>query len=120
MTYEETINVINTWKRLMRKTSSETYAHEFIDAVEELEKRSIKYRWHDLRKCPNDLPSDSFRYVLVKVVHRYSESDGYYDYDMGFIHSDGVEKKWGFKSSKNTEIYKVVAWQEIKLFEDEE
>lgn len=107
--YDQNEHCCHRWTKLIRDT---------VDEINE--NTNEKYRWHDLRKNPNDLPNDSFRHVLVKVVHRYSDSDGYYDYDMGFIHSDGIEKRWGFKSSKNEEIYKVIAWSEINPFEVEE
>lgn len=75
-----------------------------------------KYRWHDLRENPDDLP-DYERYVYVYLVHRCCDSDGYYDYDLAFLANVGLEDRWIYKSSKTDEYYKVIAWKKNEPFE---
>lgn len=85
-------------------------------AIKALEAQN-KYRWHDLRKDKDDLPTDD-RTVLVCIVHDYCDDDGWFTYDFGWFieswftnyHCRGIESQG----------YKVIAWREIELFEEVE
>ena len=79
-------------------------------AIKALEKAD-KYRWHDLRKNPNDLPEDNgygeSDYVLVLA--------GCFEWNhcewACYSHS---AKKW------STYVQEVFAWRYIEPFEEEE
>ena len=79
---------------------------EWLDTVKEYKE---KYRWHDLRKNPDDLPEDS-KDVLVTVkggcVNRtWHDSCGW---------RNATAKKASYYSDKS-----VLAWKEIEEFESE-
>ena len=78
-------------------------------AVEALEKAD-KYRWHDLRKNPDDLPeadgNSESDYVLVKT--------GCFEWcDMEMAYYSYAKKQWSIDNY-------VFAWQYIEPFEEEE
>lgn len=59
MTYEETINAIQLDGIEIIATLARMYSFsEGLKKAEEVLKRAEKYRWHDLRKDPNDLPTE--------------------------------------------------------------
>lgn len=89
-----------------------------IDAIEKaLEKQAIteitndKYRWHDLRKNPNDLPKiDDMVLVCFEWKGKFS-GDIYTDYVTSY--HNGIL----FDGFQIDGLYKVIAWREIEPFE---
>lgn len=100
-------------------------------AILALEKQE-KYRWHDLRKNPDDLPSEKDpAYTWYECVHENYEEDlcrPYYQFDngefgywrdkyhpvsLGFIDSE-------FETIDDMNLEKVIAWRYIEPFEEEE
>ena len=83
---------------------------EVLNVVEWLFNKQQKYRWHDLRKNPADLPEDN-KDVLVTIkggcVNRtWHDSCG-----------------WRNATAKKARYYsndRVIAWKEIEKFENEE
>ena len=79
----------------------------FIDALE----KADKYRWHDLRKNPDDLPEDNgygkSEYVLVMIgtPEWYSCEWAYYSHNA---------KMWSIYEQN------VFAWRYIEPFKEEE
>ena len=86
------------------------YTVAFEEAIEALEKAD-KYRWHDLRKNPDDLPeaigNSESDYVLVMIgtPEWNSWEQAYYKHD---------KKMW------STYEQDVFAWRYIEPFEEEE
>lgn len=72
-------------------------------AREELE-RSEKYRWHDLRKDPNDLPEHDLDDCVVAVNSN------------GFIRLN-IRSEWYVKNYMKER--NVIAWRYIEPFEEE-
>ena len=93
-------------------TEDEKYEaiQQVLDVVSYLFDEQNKYRWHDLRKNPADLPEDN-KDVLVTIkggcVNRtWHDSCG-----------------WRNATAKKARYYsndRVIAWKEIKEFENEE
>ena len=123
MTNEEAIMLLNPSTRILALAEIEYYngfrgkdayikAKEdaCILAVEALEKAD-KYKWHDLRKNPDDLPeADEYgksEYVLVRLgtPEWYSCEWAYYSHNA---------KMW------STYEQNVFAWRYIEPFEEEE
>ena len=123
MTNEEAIMLLNPSTRILALAEIEYYngfrgkdayikAKEdaCILAVEALEKAD-KYRWHDLRKNPDDLPEDNgygeSEYVLVMIgtPEWYSCEWAYYSHNA---------KMWSIYEQN------VFAWRYIEPFEEEE
>lgn len=82
---------------------------EWLEELKELKEYKEKYRWHDLRKNPDDLPEDS-KDVLVTVkggcVNRtWHDSCGW---------RNATAKRASYYSDKS-----VLAWREIEEFESE-
>lgn len=123
MTNEEAIMLLNPSTKALALAEIEYY-HGFrgqeacikaiedahILAVEALEKAD-KYRWHDLRKNPDDLPeADEYgcsEYVLVMI---------------GTPEWNGCEWAYYHHDKKLWSIYEqdVFAWRYIEPFEEEE
>lgn len=97
-------NVINA------ATINSITKRQVLDVVSYLFDEQNKYRWHDLRKNPADLPEDN-KDVLVTIkggcVNRtWHDSCG-----------------WRKTTAKKARYYsndRVIAWKEIKEFENEE
>lgn len=82
---------------------------EWLEELKELRKHKEKYRWHDLRKNPDDLPEDN-KQVLVSIkdgcIHRtWHDSHGWRNRN----------SKIRYYSDKS-----VLAWREIEEFNKEE
>lgn len=82
---------------------------QVLDVVSYLFEEQNKYRWHDLRDNPNDLPEDN-KQVLVSIkdgcIHRtWHDSHGWRNRN----------SKIRYYSDKS-----VLAWREIEEFESEE
>ena len=79
-------------------------------AVEALEKAD-KYKWHDLRKNPDDLPEDNgygkSEYVLVMIG-----TPEWYSCEWAYYHHD--KKLWSIYEQN------VFAWRYIEPFKEEE
>lgn len=88
-------------------------------AIEALEKQSItekasdKYRWHDLRKNPNDLPiKDGLYAVAVKYFAEEKSEIGFGQFENMYGYGSG----W---SAIMPSCGTVIAWREIEPFEEE-
>lgn len=99
--------------------NGEPFPTELEMAIEALEKQatseetSDKYRWHDLRKNPEDLPT----HTKTVEVELWSEFLGiYHDHDS--IHSieDGMWMSYPYGGNK---WGKVIGWREIEPMEGE-
>lgn len=81
-----------------------------VIAIEALEKAD-KYRWHDLRKNPDDLPEadeygrSEFVFVMIGTPEWYSCEWAYYHHD---------KKLWSIYEQD------VFAWRYVEPFEEEE
>ena len=125
MTNEEAIMLLNPSTRILALAEIEYYngfrgkdayikAKEdaCILAVEALEKAD-KYRWHDLRKNPDDLPEDNgygcSEYVLVMIgTPEWDNHEwAYYNHNT---------KMWSTPLCEQN----VFAWRYIEPFEEEE
>lgn len=83
---------------------------DWLEELKELRKHKEKYRWHDLRKNPADLPEDN-KDVLATIkggcVNRtWHDSCGW---------RNATAKKARHYSDKS-----VLAWKEIEEFENDE
>lgn len=106
---------------------------DWLEELKELRKYKEKYRWHDLRDNPNDLPDANYpSNTWFEVVQKGNEEDPtrmamQYDdmYGFGFYHDIYDPISLGFVDTEfktaNEEGYaEVVAWREIEEFESEE
>ena len=107
MTYEEAKAIMGNLVYLYRLSDDRLLAWDMaIDALE----KADKYRWHDLRKNPDDLPEDNgygkSEYVLVMIgtPEWYSCEWAYYSHNA---------KMW------STYDQNVFAWRYIEPFEEE-
>lgn len=96
MTYEEI-------KEMVMGTKDRS-ADEFLEALID---KAEKYRWHDLRKNPNDLPKDE---ELCLVV------DEFKNYNIAFLSAHRTSNTWS--PHRNIAIRQPIAWKEIELFEE--
>lgn len=101
--YEAIHDVINA------ATINSITKRQVLDVVSYLFEEQNKYRWHDLRKNPDDLPEDN-KQVLVSIkdgcIHRtWHDSHGWRNRN----------SKIRYYSDKS-----VLAWREIEEFESEE
>lgn len=99
---------------------SKMFTDEWNNAYNELCDYTWKYRWHDLRKNPEDLPEDIYRNVII-AYEDFEEKSGYKYYDVAFLDVDDL---WYSAEISNygyhDEGFFVVAWREIEPFEEEE
>lgn len=94
-----------------RKCMESAEEHEqlanWLEELKELRKYKEKYRWHDLRKNPDDLPEDD-KDVLV-TIKGGCENRTWHD-SCGW--RNATAKKVRYYSDKS-----VLAWKEIEEFE---
>lgn len=82
-------------------------------AIDTLEKNE-KYRWHDLRKDPGDLPEED-REVIVITEGKVRDDNT--RQRVGWLYNDGWIYSGGYYGTVD-EGY-VIAWREIEPFEEE-
>ena len=108
---EEAIEIIKVAIAEVEWNYPMDYTVAFEEAIEALEKAD-KYKWHDLRKNPDDLPEDNGNgesdYVLVMIgTPEWNHCEFvYYNYNM---------REWPSLYEQN-----VFAWRYVEPFEEEE
>lgn len=117
--YEAIQQVINA------ETINSITKKEVLNVVEWLFNKNKKYRWHDLRKNPADLPDvEHPERAWFEVVQKDNEEQlirarMQYDDNYGF----GIYKETSYDVEFTTVgemvLAPVVAWKEIEEFEDE-
>ena len=96
----------------LNKLVAEVYLADAIDKLKKYEK-SDKYRWHDLRKDPKDLPDKDGIYMVCIIFHAEEKAVGAAFYGI----------MYGYKSGGDMLMPndgKVIAWREIERFETDE
>ena len=107
MTNEEAKTIMDNLIYLYRPLGNSLKAwHMAIKALE----KADKYRWHDLRKNPDDLPEDNgygkSEYVLVMIG-----TPEWYSCEWAYYHHD--KKLWSIYEQN------VFAWRYIEPFKEE-
>lgn len=95
MTYEEIKEMVMGTKNCTGNKFFETLAN-----------KAEKYRWHDLRKNPEDLPKDE---ELCLVV------DEFENYNIAFLSAHRTSNVWS--PHRNIAIRQPIAWKYIEPFE---
>ena len=109
----------------LNKLVAEVYLEVAIDKLKKYEK-SDKYRWHDLRKDPKDLPkSEAEVSVMAKMKCAWDGKFRLFEIRMtysGKILCTGDVKGWGvsYPYDFDFETDEVIAWREIEPFEEDE
>lgn len=123
MTNEEAIDVLNNTAWLGTDVGIKVYPAVKM-AVEALEKRE-KYRWHDLRKNPKDLPKEGERILFCTVCYDNEDEEriwtgnfrnGYCD-DGCYFENDDYECFVTIAVYPSSEV---LAWRYIEPFEEVE
>lgn len=89
-------------------------ANDWRDRAEEALRKTEKYKWHDLRKNPDDLPPVGHD-VLVCVSNKTGKT-----YNRTWLLDSST---WRHATSKKQRSYvkgSVIAWKEIEPFEEEQ
>ena len=105
MTAEEAVTLLEATKKMTEGISD---LHKVCEmAISALEK-SEKYRWHDLRKNPEDLPEKTDPVLICDWVKCDESHIGY---------ELGVYSVFGWMKQTN---HKILAWRYIEPLEEEE
>lgn len=80
---------------------------EILSRIEE------KYRWHDLRKNPDDLPCKDGLYAITTQYDEELSETGFGQYESMYGYTSG----W---SATMPSYGKIIAWKEIEPFEVKE
>lgn len=87
---------------------SERYLADAIEAL----KKAEKYRWHDLRKDPKDLPNKDEIYLICIEYHTEEK-----EVEMGYYENMNWYRR-GVRPRIPNYGY-VIAWREIEPFEED-
>ena len=121
MTNEEAIMLLNPSTRILALAEIEYYngfrgKDAYIKAKEdacilavEALKKADKYRWHDLRKNPDDLP-EADEYGRSEFVFVMTGTPEWYSCEWAYYHHD--KKLWSIYEQD------VFAWRYIEPFEE--
>lgn len=107
MTYEEAFSIVNEDASFSEFKRMNMESDKAYDMVSEACEKADKYRWHDLRKDPNDLPPIAITVMAVVnneycAVVRYSE-------DWCYSHASCLHLL--------EDDAKVIAWKYIEPYE---
>lgn len=133
--YEKSIKLFPSFEGRKCTESAEEHEQlaEWLKELKELRKYKEKYRWHDLRDNPNDLPDANYpSNTWFEVVQKDNEEElprAAMQYDdvlgFGFYHDIFDPVSLGYVDTDFTTVAEeglaeVVAWREIEEFESEE
>ena len=106
MNLKEVIRTLEIAKAEVEWNYPMDYTAAFEEAIKALMKTD-KYKWHDLREIPYDLP---------RVINGYGESDYVLvkteSYDMEIACYSYIKKQWSIDNY-------IIAWKYIEPFEEE-
>lgn len=111
MTNEEQIKAYRTLRENGKAFFIDNYedADRIIDALE----AQNKYRWHDLRKDPDDLPNEDSIEFIVCVEYR----NGKRECTVGCLDMGGEMMLLPTLGNWIGNSYHIIAWREIEPFE---
>lgn len=120
-------------RKCMESAEEHEQLADWLEELKELRKHKEKYRWHDLRKNPDDLPDANYpSNTWFEVVQKDNEEElpraaMQYDDELGFgfYHDIFDPVSLGYVDTEFTTaaeegLAEVVAWREIEEFESEE
>lgn len=105
----KTIEKIKIMLEAPSSTSIVAYKTFLKDMLEECN----RYRWHDLRKDPKDLPDKDGMYLVCIIYHSEEKAVGVSFYGIMY----GYKSEWNMLMPNDG---KVIAWKEIEPFEEDE
>lgn len=110
--HEETFEWCNNCKEYdTEQHCCHRWTKRIRDTLKEQKEYSEKYKWHDLRKNPDDLPEIGYSCMAwfdnadVSCVVRYEDTWVYNEY-------------YGLREMPKEDSDKIIAWREIDLFEE--
>lgn len=92
------------------------------ELIEEEQRVRDRYRRHNLRECPNDLPQNGERVLFYTIDFKEAEEQGYYTgnfidiYGEKLFRNDDVE---AYATRGRYYIEDVIAWQYIEPLREE-
>lgn len=89
------------------KYVKEIYTEEY-ENIKQFIKNQEKYKWHDLRKNPDDFPKEDC--LVLIYANLYDEEQLY--------HYNGFKVDYYSNSGGFCEDCKIIAWKEIERFEN--
>lgn len=106
--YEKALNDLISF---VNKHSSYGYVYGALFVLQELIDKQEKYKWHDLRKDPNDMPKIECEKYLVDT------GDSYHSYSVARI----IDGKFAIYDSEWDDFRElnVKRWKYIEEFEEE-
>ena len=113
MTCEDAIKTIKTAIAEVEWNYPMDYAVAFEKAIDAL-KNEDRFRWHDLRKDPNDLPNDDSIEYVVCVEYR----NGKRECTVGCLDMSGDMMLLPTLGNWIGNSYHIIAWREIEPFEE--
>lgn len=129
MTYKEAIDKI-VWTPIMRMPNDHGELKEALYMACNALEKADKYRWHDLRKEPGDLPLAAGHKVMVFIEGKDWCGQNVKCYCAGFIgygdmqwyttDNEYMRKAKTIRDARIAEAYKVIAWREIEPLEEDE
>lgn len=100
---------------------------EWLEELKELRKYKEKYRWHNVKEHPDDLPNGNylkgvwFDVILFKIKNSPTRLNMQYCEDLGFgFYQSSKNSRRKFITAGEANLTEVVAWREIEEFESEE
>lgn len=92
------------------------YSEKTQAEIVEILENADKYKWHDLRKNPEDLPETFVEVWICFTDYKYSGDEKFYD-KAGRRDEDWC---WEGDDTLLNERYQIIGWAYIKPFEVEE
>lgn len=99
--------------KIMLEAPSRTLIDAYRTFLKEMLEECEKYRWHDLRKDPKDLPNKCGLYIVCIEYPTEEKEVGMGYYENMYWYRRGVRPR--IPNYGN-----VIAWREIERFEEDE
>ena len=100
---------------------------DWLEELKELREYKEKYRWHNIKKYPDDLPNNNyakdtwFDVILFELKNSPTRLNMQYCKDLGFgFYQSNKNSRKKFITADEANLTEAVAWREVEEFEGEE
>ena len=112
--FDTAINKLYDWVRFHSKNEDYKEVLVYFDRLKQELKRIQKYRWHDLKLHPEDLPTEDGFYLVYAPSYRPGSSRAKEKVKGGYMFSKFQRGKWSIETGYYERPNCVRAWKEIE------
>lgn len=108
------VRKIYEWVRFHSKNSEYEKLLPYFDRINDFIEERRRYRWHDLKADPEDLPTKDGFYLVYAPSYKPGSSKGKEKVNGGYMFSRYKSRVWSIEVGYYERPHCVRAWREIE------